>query len=262
MTTRCGYLIVVMTQAFLNSPEHIFLVNFTQKFQIGKNADGNWNAGNVCFPNPFPTIPENQLRKIIPVLFEQNLKIPPTLAVYTHVNYLRNSTLFNFWERLARSLHDLDLANSFNANAAAVATVQLPETPRIMVSPPPSAPALTTELMDKPSLTVVPLKDAPVAQEETQKAQQTLRPEEQQQTLPKKPAGMFALLGNALGNKSNKTLQHAKSFNAINVQEHDKTLDASISNLSTRSENKKKRFMFTKKIRMFTRSTNKLQALC
>lgn len=201
------------------------------------------------------------MRKIIPVLFEQNLKIPPTLAVYTHVNYFRNSTLFNFWERLARSLQDLDLANCFNANAA-VATVQLPETPRIMVSPPPSAPALTPELMEKPLLTVVPLKDAPVAQVETQKAQQTLRPEEQQQTLPKKPAGMFALLGNALGNKSNKTLQHAKSFNAINVQEHDKTLDASISNLSTRSENKKKRFMFTKKIRMFTRSTNKLQALC
>lgn len=36
MTTRCGYLIIVMTQAFLNSPEKIFLVNYTQKFQIGK----------------------------------------------------------------------------------------------------------------------------------------------------------------------------------------------------------------------------------
>lgn len=209
----------------------------------------------VCF-NHFPTPPpqtENQLRKIIPVLFEQNLKIPPTLAVYTHVNYFRNSTLFNFWERLARSLQDLDLTNCFNANAA-VTTVTLPETPRIMVSPPPTA----SELMEKPALTVVPFKDSPAAQEETQ---QTLRPEEHQQTLPKKPAGMFALLGNALGGKS-KTLQHAKSFNAINVQEHDKTLDASISNLSTRSENKKKRFTFTKKIRMFTRSTNKLQALC
>jgi len=36
MATRCNHLIVVLTEEFLRSPENTYLVNFTQKIQIGE----------------------------------------------------------------------------------------------------------------------------------------------------------------------------------------------------------------------------------
>lgn len=37
MATRCNHLIVVLTEEFLKSRENTYLVNFTQKLQIGKH---------------------------------------------------------------------------------------------------------------------------------------------------------------------------------------------------------------------------------
>jgi len=60
-----------------------------------------------------------------------------------------------------------------------------------------------------------------------------------------------------------KPLKHAQSFSAINMPDHENTLNASMSNLSTYSE-KKKRFnkISSKLLKPFTRSSTKLQTLC
>lgn len=42
--------------------------------------------------------------------------IPQTLAIYTHVNYTDTSSLFNFWDKLARSLQDVDTASIYSAS--------------------------------------------------------------------------------------------------------------------------------------------------
>lgn len=44
------------------------------------------------------------------------MTIPQTLAIYTHVNYSDTSSLFNFWDKLARSLQDVDAASIYSAN--------------------------------------------------------------------------------------------------------------------------------------------------
>jgi len=38
------------------------------------------------------------------------MTIPQTLAIYTHLNFSHHSVLFNFWDRLAGSLYDIDAA--------------------------------------------------------------------------------------------------------------------------------------------------------
>lgn len=82
MTTRCNHLIIVLTNEFLKSRENIFFLNFKQMLQI-----------------------ENNQHKIIPILYNK-VEIPPTLAMYTHLNLAQQSCPFNLWDKLARSVYD------------------------------------------------------------------------------------------------------------------------------------------------------------
>lgn len=111
MATRCNHLIVVLTEEFLKSRENTYLVNFTQKLQIGKHLLDNQLTQVLS-----EYILENNTRKIIPILYKHNMTIPQTLAIYTHVNYSETSSLFNFWDKLARSLQDVDTGSIYSAN--------------------------------------------------------------------------------------------------------------------------------------------------
>jgi len=42
------------------------------------------------------------------------MHIPQTLGIYTHIKYAGDSKLFNFWDKLARSLHDLDACSIYS----------------------------------------------------------------------------------------------------------------------------------------------------
>lgn len=199
-------------------------------------------AGEICSSLLF-TPTESNLRKIIPVLYEDNLKIPPTLAVYTHVKYNKDS-IFNvtFWDRLASSMRDINATSSYA------------ETPRIMVSPPPSAPPITdtqTVLKEKPAELETnhkSLLDKPGAQTANQqtlakKAEQAQK--ENQQSSPK----MIWKLSNfpKVLSRSKLNLQHAKSCNAININQED-------DRVSTISEKKKSSRIKIKLKNPFSRS--------
>lgn len=227
MATRCNHLIVVLTEEFLKSRENTYLVNFTQKLQI-----------------------ENNSRKIIPILYKHNMTIPQTLAIYTHVNYSDTSSLFNFWDKLARSLQDVDAASIYSANQQlltppATEALAQPETPRILIND-----ADVTDLSDW-NLNDTKLKSM---------SGNTTAP------LPelkiKRKDKIFQKLTLNFGS-AGKPLRHAHSVSAINMQEQQNTLNASNSNLSTYSENKKRSNKWsTKLLKKFTRSSTKLQTPC
>ncbi|XP_017867513.1 PREDICTED: myeloid differentiation primary response protein MyD88 [Drosophila arizonae] len=227
MATRCNHLIVVLTEEFLKSRENTYLVNFTQKLQI-----------------------ENNTRKIIPILYKHNMTIPQTLAIYTHVNYTETSSLFNFWDKLARSLQDVDAASIYSANQQLLTppvteALPQPETPRILIND-----ADVTDLSDW-NLNDTKLKSmsgnttAPLPELKIKRKDKIL----QKLTLN------FGSPG--------KPLRHAQSVSAIHMQEQESTLNASNSNLSTYSENKKRSNKWSSKLlKKFTRSSTKLQTPC
>uniref|UniRef100_W8C275 Myeloid differentiation primary response protein MyD88 n=1 Tax=Ceratitis capitata TaxID=7213 RepID=W8C275_CERCA len=79
---RCRYLLVILTKEFLGSPENRFLMNYTHALQI-----------------------QNNTRKIIPLIYEDSVIIPPALKIYTHLKYSPvPTTLFDFWARLGDSI--------------------------------------------------------------------------------------------------------------------------------------------------------------
>ncbi|XP_064541452.1 myeloid differentiation primary response protein MyD88 [Drosophila montana] len=234
MATRCNHLIVVLTDEFLKSRENTYLVNFTQKLQI-----------------------ENNTRKIIPILYKHNMIIPQTLAIYTHVNYTDTSSLFNFWDKLARSLQDVDTASIYSASqqlytpTAPEASASQPETPRILIND-----ADVTDLSDW-NLSETKLKSmsgnttAPLPELKVKRKDKLL----QKLTLNFSTSPRNGSAG--------KPLRHAHSVSAINMQEQQSTLNASNSNLSTYSENKKRSNKWSSKLlKKFTRSTTKLQTPC
>lgn len=80
ISVRCNRLIIIVSKAFLRSPENNFFVNYTQALGIeqGKN-------------------------KIIPCLYE-HCDLPQTLKIYFILNYLRSGSLYNFWDKLRETL--------------------------------------------------------------------------------------------------------------------------------------------------------------
>ncbi|XP_061390804.1 myeloid differentiation primary response protein MyD88 [Musca vetustissima] len=83
---RCRYLIVLLTNAFLRSAENKFFVDYTQALQI-----------------------EHKTRKIIPLLYE-NIDIPRTLNIYTHLRYSTTSIGFcDYWTKLANSIRNVNM---------------------------------------------------------------------------------------------------------------------------------------------------------
>ncbi|KAH8372385.1 hypothetical protein KR093_011290 [Drosophila rubida] len=234
MTHRCNHLIVVLTEEFLSSRENTYLVNFTQKLQI-----------------------ESHRRKIIPIVYNYKMALPQTLSIYTRLVYEQHSALFNFWNRLASSLYDMNVTQVYNSGpqlnqptTPETPVNSLPETPRIMVN--------DADVTDLPDSKLMEPKAYYKAQPPT------VAMPEQKKSKVRLPGFRIISSSSSSGNGSTeKPLRHAISSSAINDQNHDNKLNNSVSNLSTYS-GKKKRFnkISSKLLKTFTRSTSKLQTPC
>ncbi|XP_017044563.1 myeloid differentiation primary response protein MyD88 [Drosophila ficusphila] len=238
LATRCNYLIVVLTDEFLRSPENTYLVNFTQKLQI-----------------------ENNSRKIIPILYKTGMHIPHTLGIYTHMNYGGDSKLFNFWDKLARSLHDLDASSTFSTRPVQTPSPVKESAPQLV-----STPSIRIQINDK-DVTDMPNFKVPEAETTLVSISgSTSSPTPERK--PKKTDRFLRKFTHSFGKtpksekSSAKTLRHAHSVSTINVTERERTLSASSSNISTTSESKKSSIKWQpnilKKV-LFSRSSNKLQ---
>ncbi|KAH8290168.1 hypothetical protein KR054_000733 [Drosophila jambulina] len=242
MATRCNHLIVVLTEEFLRSPENTYLVNFTQKIQI-----------------------ENHTRKIIPILYKTDMHIPQTLGIYTHIKYAGDSKLFNFWDKLARSLHDLDAFSIY-----APRQVQTPSPIEESAPQRVTTPSIRIQINDK-DVTDMPsynnsYNSVPEAEEttlvsvsgDTSLPLPELKPKKKDRFLRK----FTHSFGKTPKSDSGKPLRHAHSVSTINVTERERTLSASSSNISTTSESKKSSIKWQpnilKKV-LFSRSSSKLQ---
>lgn len=80
LSKRCNRLIIIVSKAFLKSPMQIFITNFAQALGI-----------------------EQGQRKIIPCLLEQ-CELPQMLRYCFRLDYYRNNKLFDFWDKLDKSL--------------------------------------------------------------------------------------------------------------------------------------------------------------
>ncbi|XP_030373507.1 myeloid differentiation primary response protein MyD88 isoform X2 [Scaptodrosophila lebanonensis] len=238
MATRCNHLIVVLTDEFLKSPENKYLVNFTHKLQI-----------------------ENQTRKIIQIVYNHNMVIPHTLAIYTYLNYAAHSSLYNFWDKLAKSLFDLDSLSIYTSRELyapsapetiaedGVLHISLPETPRILLNDKDvtDMPLTERKSMEPALVTMTGDTSAPIPELKLKKKDKLLQ--------------KLTLNFNTTPSGTKKPLRHAYSTNGINMPERERTLSASNSNLSTTSESKKSSIKWRPKIlkKVFTRSSTKLQ---
>lgn len=80
LSKRCNRLIVIISKAFLESKMQIFITNYAQALGI-----------------------EQGKRKIIPCLMEP-CELPQMLRFYHGLDYFRNNKLFDFWDKLDKSL--------------------------------------------------------------------------------------------------------------------------------------------------------------
>jgi TIR domain len=80
LSKRCNRLIIIISKAFLKSPMQIFITNFAQALGI-----------------------EQGKRKIIPCLLEP-CDLPQMLRFCFRLDYYRNNRLFDFWDKLDKSL--------------------------------------------------------------------------------------------------------------------------------------------------------------
>lgn len=80
LSKRCNRLIVIISKEFLESKMHIFFTNYAQTLGI-----------------------EQGKRKIIPCVLEP-CELPQMLRFCYRLDYYRNSKLFDFWDKLDKSL--------------------------------------------------------------------------------------------------------------------------------------------------------------
>lgn len=80
LSKRCNRVIIIISKAFLMSPMQIFITNFAQALGI-----------------------EQGKRKIIPCLLEP-CELPQMLRFCFRLDYYRNNKLFDFWDKLDKSL--------------------------------------------------------------------------------------------------------------------------------------------------------------
>lgn len=80
LSKRCNQLIVIISKAFLKSKMQIFITNYAHALGIEKDQ-----------------------RKIIPCLLE-DCELPQMLKYCFHLDYFRNNALFDFWDKLDKSL--------------------------------------------------------------------------------------------------------------------------------------------------------------
>ncbi|XP_065354338.1 myeloid differentiation primary response protein MyD88-like [Calliphora vicina] len=82
---RCKFLIVILTKEFTKSPENRFFVNYAQALQI-----------------------KQEIRKVIPLLYEDQVEVPANLAMFSRMRYNANRTDL-YWSKLADSMRLLQL---------------------------------------------------------------------------------------------------------------------------------------------------------
>nr|XP_016929084.1 uncharacterized protein LOC108009325 [Drosophila suzukii] len=238
MATRCNHLIVVLTEEFLRSPENTYLVNFTQKIQI-----------------------ENHTRKIIPILYKPDMHIPQTLGIYTHIKYAGDSKLFNFWDKLARSLHDLDACSIYSTRQVQTPSPVEESTPQRVTTPSIRIQINDKDVTDMPNFKVPEAETTIVSVSgDTGSPLPEHKPKKKDRFL-RRITHSFAKTPKNEGGSA-KTLRHAHSVSTINVTERERTLSASSSNISTTSESKKSFIKWQPNIlkkALFSRSSNKLQ---
>lgn len=81
LSKRCNRLILIVSKGFLESPMQIFITNFAQALGI-----------------------EQGQRKIIPCILEPGCNLPQMLRYCFRLDYFRNNKLFDFWDKLDKSL--------------------------------------------------------------------------------------------------------------------------------------------------------------
>ena len=82
ISTRCTKLVPLFSNSFFSSEYNKFLANFAQHISLEKAS-----------------------RKIVPVVSEERCEIPPNLALYYKFKYQPNNPLFNFWEKLVKTIN-------------------------------------------------------------------------------------------------------------------------------------------------------------
>lgn len=95
LSKRCNRLIIIVSKAFLKSPMQIFITNFAQALGI-----------------------EQGKRKIVPCLLEP-CDLPQMLRFCFRLDYYRNNKLFDFWDKLDKSLKvatDMKKSNALENN--------------------------------------------------------------------------------------------------------------------------------------------------
>eukprot|EP00091_Calanus_sinicus_P011805 TRINITY_DN26653_c0_g1_i1.p2 TRINITY_DN26653_c0_g1~~TRINITY_DN26653_c0_g1_i1.p2 ORF type:complete len:181 (-),score=45.21 TRINITY_DN26653_c0_g1_i1:2-544(-) len=85
ISSRCTKLVPLFSPSFFSSEYNTFLANFAQHLSL--ESPGKITA------------------KIIPIVSDQRCDIPPNLGMYSKLKYDPNNTLFNFWERLVRTIN-------------------------------------------------------------------------------------------------------------------------------------------------------------
>ena len=85
ISERCTKLMPFFTPTFFQSAHNQFLVDFAQWSQMETH--------------------EKISGKIIPIVSEQRCDIPAHLSVYSNIKYDPNTTIFNFWERLVKTIN-------------------------------------------------------------------------------------------------------------------------------------------------------------
>ncbi|XP_037807833.1 myeloid differentiation primary response protein MyD88-like [Lucilia sericata] len=82
---RCNFLIAILTKEFTRSPENRFFVNYAQALQI-----------------------KHEIRKVIPLMYEENVEVPANLAMFSRMRYNPNRTDL-YWSKLADSMQLMQL---------------------------------------------------------------------------------------------------------------------------------------------------------
>lgn len=82
LSERCNRLIIIVSKAFLSSKMQIFITNFAHAVGIDQDR-----------------------RKVIPCLLEE-CELPQMLRYCFRLDYYRNNKLFDFWDKLDKSLKE------------------------------------------------------------------------------------------------------------------------------------------------------------
>ncbi|XP_046804333.1 myeloid differentiation primary response protein MyD88-like [Lucilia cuprina] len=91
---RCNFLIAILTKELTKSPENRFFVNYAQALQI-----------------------KHEIRKVIPLMYEENVEVPANLAMFSRMRYNPNRTDL-YWSKLADSMQLMHLCEGVTTFSA------------------------------------------------------------------------------------------------------------------------------------------------